>query len=237
MPQAVFITGNSSGLGHGLSEAYLARDWQVYGLSRRGCDGLSGKLHDIRCDLNNQSEIVPAMTTLLAGVQQLDIVYLNAGIFGELSRISDITQKQLDQIMNINVWANKFILDWLLSSDITVKQVIAISSGAALSAHKGWTCYSLSKTALNKLMELYATEFTFTHFTSLAPGLMDTAMQDYLCDEEHIIKNDFPVLEKFRTARGTGTMPSPQVAALSIIAVAPRLLNLPSGSYADIRTV
>ena len=84
-------------------------------------------------------------------------------------------------------------------------------------------------------MELYATEFTFTHFTSLAPGLMDTAMQDYLCDEEHILKNDFPVLEKFRKARGTDAMPSPLVAAESIIAVTPQLLNLPSGGYADIR--
>ena len=30
------------------------------------------------------------------------------------------------------------------------------------------------------LIALYADEFPNTHFTALAPGLIDTAMQDYL---------------------------------------------------------
>jgi len=35
-PPKVFITGNSSGLGRGLSDASLDRGWEVYGVSRRG---------------------------------------------------------------------------------------------------------------------------------------------------------------------------------------------------------
>lgn len=237
MQQTVFITGNSSGLGYGLSEGYLDQGWRVYGLSRRGCLGLDGDLHDIECDLNERHSIAPALVNLLAGVSQLDVVYLNAGIFGELNRITDITLEQIERIMNINVWANKIILDWLFSSDISVKQVIAISSGAAVSASKGWACYSLSKVTLHKLIEHYATEFTDTHFCSLAPGLVDTAMQDYLCDDEGILIDQFPALQKFREARGTDMMPSPLTAAKSIIALTSSLLKLPSGRYADIRKI
>ncbi len=237
MLQSVFITGNSSGLGYGLSGEYLARDWRVYGLSRRGCHGLSGDLHDRQCDLNNQPGIKPALASLLGDVQQLDIVYLNAGVLGGLNKITDITLEQLNQVMNVNVWANKLILDWLLTSDIHIKQVVAISSGAAISASKGWGCYSLSKIALNKLIELYATEFEDTHFISLAPGLVDTAMQDYLCDEDGVLKKEFPAVKKFRQARGTVNMPSAEQAARSIIEIVPQLMKLPSGSYADIRTM
>ena len=43
----LLITGNSSGLGYGLTEEYLSRGYAVYGLSRRGCQGLDGKLADV----------------------------------------------------------------------------------------------------------------------------------------------------------------------------------------------
>ncbi|MFT5133653.1 MAG: benzil reductase ((S)-benzoin forming) [Gammaproteobacteria bacterium] len=237
MQAKVFITGNSSGLGYSLSEAYLAEAWQVYGLSRRGCEDLGGDLHDIKCDLNNLDEIPAAMATLFAHVQELDLVYLNAGVLGELTRIIDITQKQLTQIMNVNVWSNKVIVDWLLNSNIRVKQIVAISSGAALSANKGWGCYSLSKIALNKLMELYAEEYTDTHFCSLAPGLVDTAIQDYLCDKSGVLRDEFPGVKKFREARGSAAMPSAKQVAKSVMRIAPRLMKLRSGSYADIRTM
>jgi benzil reductase ((S)-benzoin forming) len=237
MQQSVFITGNSSGLGLGLSEEYLARGWQVYGLSRHGNPDLSGDLHDIQCDLNNQSEIVPALNSLLVNVRQLDIVYLNAGIFGELKRLVDITQEHLERVMNINIWANKIITDWLLASDIKTTQIIAISSGAAISANKGWGAYSLSKVSLNKLMALYAVEYGETHFCALAPGLVDTAMQDYLCDESGELRKEFPGLNKFREARGTDLMPTPREVAKSIASVTPRILKIPSGSFADIRTM
>ena len=237
MQQNILITGNSSGLGYGLTEAYLTQGSTVYGLSRRGCANLSGKLHDVHCDLSKHDQIALALQILLDNVEKLDVVYLNAGIFGELTHIADFKPEQLNRIMDINVWENKFILDWLLSNTIRITQVIAISSGAALSANKGWAGYSLSKIALNKLIEHYATEFTSTHFIALAPGLIDTAMQDYLCDETLELGDEFPGLEKFRQARGTETMPSPRRVAQSIIDILPSLQKLPSGGFTDLRNL
>ena len=237
MARKVLITGNSSGLGYGLSEACLLEDDEVYGLSRRGYPRTADKIHDVSCDLEREEQIAPALDQLLQGEQHLDLVFLNAGIFGELTRIRDISLQQLERIMKINVWANKFVIDWLFEQNIKVDQVIAISSGAAVSANKGWGCYSLSKIALNKLMELYATEYYETHFTSLAPGLVDTAMQDYLCDDEEERVREYPLLEKFRQARGTDVMPQPLEAAQKILAKTSYLLSLASGTFVDIRKI
>ena len=237
MSKTVLITGNSSGLGHGLTTACLERGWEVYGMSRRGSNISAGKLHDVTCDLARSQDIVPALTSLLDGVERLDMVFLNAGVFGELRLLTETSRDQLDEVMEVNVWANKTILDWLLTGGPQPGKVIAISSGAAISAYPGWGPYSLSKVALNKLMALYANEYPRVHFISLAPGLVDTAMQEYLCNQDDETNSSYPLLEKFRTARGTPAMPTPKTTAENIISALPELGKLDSGSYADIRTL
>lgn len=237
MQKTALITGNSSGLGYALTEQYLQQNWHVYGLSRRGCHGLKGDLDDIQCGLENHENITPALEKLLGKVKHLDLVILNAGILGEIRHIRTTPLNDIQQIMDINVWANKLILDWLLNKAISVEQVIAISSGAAVNGNKGWSGYSLSKATFNMLTRLYAVECPDTHFIALAPGLIDTAMQDYLCDEDKLSTEDFPSLAKFRQSRGTENMPSPEQTAKNIIKLIPTLRQYDSGAFADIRTL
>ena len=90
-------------------------------------------------------------------------------------------------------------------NDRTIDQVIAISSGASQSGSRGWNGYSLSKAALNMLVKLYAGERPETHFTSLAPGLIDTAMQDYLTNLPE--DSRYAPLEVLKAAKGTPKMP------------------------------
>lgn len=233
----LFITGNSSGLGHGLSAAYLRRGWEVYGISRRGCEGLQGGLHDIRCDLSDMEALPVAMEALLGDCRQLDLVILNAGILGRIADLSDTPLSQIKQVMDINVWSNKQLLDWLLQADIGIAQIVLISSGAAVNGNRGWGAYSLSKAALNMLGMLYAHEFADSHIISLAPGLVDTAMQDYLCDDSRSDADLFPSLNKLRAARNTPQMPTAVEAGEMIADIVPGLLNYPSGSFLDVRTI
>ena len=153
-----FITGNSSGLGEGLSSTLLSQGYQVYGCSRRGCH-LTGNIEDIRCDLTDFDSIAIALEQLLGNLNSLDLVILNAGILGQLKDMSATSIGDLQTIMDINVWSNKFILDWLLKSDIRIKQILLMSSGAAVLGNKGWGGYALSKATLNMLGRLYAHEF------------------------------------------------------------------------------
>ncbi|MDH3638778.1 MAG: alcohol dehydrogenase, partial [Gammaproteobacteria bacterium] len=97
--------------------------------------------------------------------------------------------------------------------------------------------YSLSKATLNMLAKLYAHEFSDTHIAAFAPGLIDTAMQDYLCDERNVDAQRFPSVTKLRKARGTENMPTPSRAADLIAACLPELKHHPSGVFLDIRSM
>lgn len=237
MSRTVLITGNSSGLGHGLTEVYLDKGWEVYGVSRRGCTDLPGKLKDIRCDLTDYEAVPLALETLLMGIGHLDVVILNAGILGKMQDMADSSLADIQQVMDANVWSNKVLLDWLLKSGIRIDQIVLISSGAAINGNRGWGAYALSKATLNMLTQLYAHEFPHTHLAALAPGLVDTAMQDVLCDPAQVDEQQFPSVAKLRAARETPAMPKPRDAGQLIADAIPGLKQLPSGSFADIRTL
>jgi len=232
------ITGNSSGLGRAFSESLLQQGGEVYGFSRRGCDITHSNLHDARIDMGDLDQLHAGLSRLLEGVTHLDCVILNAGILGEIEPMQSLDIQRLKKLMDINVWSNKLLLDYLFAQSVRVDQVVAISSGAAVNGNKGWGAYSLSKATLNMLIKLYAAEVPDTHFISLAPGLVDTRMQDYLCDPQQVDEQSFPSVKKLRAARGTEAMPTAQAAAKNMLAGLPRFKNeLASGSFVDMRSL
>jgi NAD(P)-dependent dehydrogenase (short-subunit alcohol dehydrogenase family) len=230
----VLITGNSSGLGLGLSEVLLAHGYKVFGCSRRGCK-LAGDIVDIQCDLTEFDTITQKLEQLLQGVETLQLVVLNAGILGEIKHISEASLDELQQIMDINLWPNKIILDWLLQSAIKVDQILLLSSGAAVLGNKGWSGYALSKCALNMLGRLYAHEFPNTHIASIAPGLIESSMMEYLCTQGD--SNEYPALKRLQQARREGAVLLPVQGAERILETLSRLKEYESGSYIDLRQI
>ncbi|WP_437186283.1 SDR family NAD(P)-dependent oxidoreductase [Planctomicrobium sp. SH668] len=232
----VLITGISSGIGLGLAKEYLTRGWTVYGISRNAPDlGKKVDFHFAHCDLSREKEIAPSLRRLFPERQPLDLVVLNAGILGPFGDLQEQELADMQRVMQVNLWANKSILDVLFSLADPISQIVLMSSGASQRALRGWGGYAISKAALNMFTELAATERPETHFCALAPGLVDTAMQDQLCSLPPDAR--YPGLQKLRLARGTSTMPDSTE-------IAPRLANIinelpklvPSGKYADIRT-
>jgi len=231
--KTAFITGTSSGFGRGLAEYLSRQDWRVCGCSRRGCD-----LPDVRdriCDLTDYDSLPADLSALLSDIATLDLVVLNAGILGEISNLTEIPLEDLKQVMEVNLWANKAVMDWLHAWGRPIGQIVMISSGAAVLGNKGWGGYALSKAALNMLARLYAHEFTQTHITAVAPGIIDTAMMDHLCEDADA--ETFPALQRLRQARGTDAIPGPLAAAERLISILPRLKDWPSGSFVDIREI
>lgn len=234
MQNTIYITGVSSGLGYGLTKAYLSQGALVYGCSRREPEDLiSQGLRFQAIDLSDADAGETLLNEQIQGVQHFDIVILNAAKLGKIRDMQDVSLSDLRETMEINLWANKWLLDVLFSHNRIVKQIVAISSGASQSGSRGWNGYSLSKAALNMLVKLYAGERPETHFTSFAPGLVDTAMQDYLTN---LPEDDrYPPLTTLKAAKGTDRMPDGETCARKLIDAFPKLLQLESGGYADIR--
>ena len=230
----IFISGVSSGLGYGLAKVYLEMGYKVYGCSRREPKDLVEQgLHFAGIDLNDSVAGKRSFCKLINDVPNFDLVILNAGKLGQIRDMKETSLEDLRETMEINVWSNKWLLDCLFVDERSVKQVVAISSGASQSGSRGWNGYSLSKSALNMLIKLYAGERSQTHFTSLAPGLIDTAMQDYLTNLPHDPR--YKPLDILKAAKGTEIMPDGETCARRLIEVFPELLQVESGSYVDIR--
>jgi benzil reductase ((S)-benzoin forming) len=232
-PRAL-ITGVSAGLGLALAEYLLEQGWSVYGLARRTPQSLdSADFHFRAVDLADFERASAATLHLLEFAPRLELVVLNAGALGPISDIKDVSIAEMQSVVDVNLWANKAVLDALFLHGRQVHQVIAISSGASVNPVRGWNAYGVSKAALNMFVQLYALETPGTHFVSLAPGLVDTAMQERLFWNVDFTK--FPGLLRLKEARGTDQMQSPAAAARRIFHSLPKLRTLPSGVYVDIR--
>ena len=234
--KTILITGVSRGLGHGIALASLNRGDVVLGLGRSTAPDLESLpgFHFARADVADGSECVAALEMLLRDRNKLDCIILNAGVLGPIADLRDQPDDTMKEVMAVNVWANKTLLDLLLSRDLSIAQIVAVSSGASINGNRGWGGYSISKAALNMLVKLYANEQPDIHFCALAPGLVDTSMQEQIRALPD--NNPFPSVTRLKEACGTDAMPGPTIAGQQFLKAVDRLPGLvESGSFADIR--
>lgn len=229
----IFITGTSSGIGHGLALHYLNDGHKVFGVSRRSpSELLKHELYKHQnMDLNNL-EAIDSLKSLFAEELKIDLAILNAGVLGRIQDLKDTTTDELKSIMHTNLWSNKALIDFLVSN-YKMGTMVAMSSGASVNGSRGWGGYSLSKASLNMLMKLYASENDDTNFYAFAPGLVDTALQDYLCEE--VDEEKFTSAQRLKAARNTEHMPNPREAGPILAKAIAQLSRYDSGSFVDIR--
>jgi len=228
MQKNVFITGCSSGLGLALTQLYLKKSYKVYGTARR-----MPKINDKnfifeRCDLKETKSIAQALTSFIQKEKKWECVYLNAGILGKIDLMNNLSINDFEEVMNVNVYANKILLDIFCS--LEVKTIIATSSGASVNAFLGWSTYCMSKSSLNMLLSLYALEMKDSTLLAVAPGIIDTAIR------KSILKLDD---EKFPSAKiiKNSLAFSKEEAALRFDQVFVNSNEYRSGSFLDVREI
>ncbi|MDQ7047355.1 MAG: SDR family NAD(P)-dependent oxidoreductase [Sulfurovum sp.] len=193
----ILITGVGSGLGEALVDAYLQNGDTVHAIGQKLLPKFDHHLHFFFFPYD-MSETFMLQSTLTEFLSQrsFDIVILNAGVLGEIQTLSNTDLSDIQKVMDVNVWANKELIDTLSKHAQFVGQIIGISSGAAVNGSKGWGAYSLSKSALNMLLNVYAKELPNIHFTALAPGIIKTPMTDHIIKE--VNDQDFPLCKNVK---------------------------------------
>ncbi len=225
-----FITGIGSGLGKALVSEAIERGYEVYALSRRLPEELRGKVNFVRCDLEELENVKTAVYSLLGNLNRIDIVILNAGILGKFGDMRDVSLQEMNRVMNVNLWANKLILDSLMELGVEINQIVGISSGAAVNCNRGWNAYSISKASFNCLLKLYSREMDKTHITALAPGLVLTPML------EEVMAQDDTLYTSIKRIRESSKR-TPEEAARLLFDIFPKLLSFESGSFLDVRKI
>ena len=229
----VFISGVSSGLGQALAEWALDAGATVWGVSRRQPEPLIARgLRWMELDLQSVEGREKAVRETFGEVVRWEVVWLNAGMLPPMADMRETPLATMREVMEVNVWGQKWLLDQLLMEAETVGSVVAISSGASQSGSRGWNGYAVSKAALNMLIKLYAVECPEVHFAALAPGMVESAMQDYL---QGVHDARFATLDRHRAAQQTPTMQTATLAAKRCWEAVPHLRQVASGSYANLR--
>lgn len=229
MKKNILVTGSSSGLGFALVKLYLDKGYNVYGISRKKPAIKHKNFHFIQCDLSKTDKIKRKLKSRLKNIKSFNRVYLNAGMLGDIKAMSKLHLNTLREVMDLNVYANKEIIDILKT--INVKKIIAISSGASKNGSFGWGAYSLSKSSLNMLINLYAKEMPKTKLFAIAPGVIETQMTDIIR-----FKIDD---KKFTSAKilKEGKIQKPKQAAKRLHKVSKKINKIPSGSFLDVREI
>jgi len=229
--QNVLITGIGSGIGEALAREYLEQGYQVYAIGRSFPKMLDAHPHFFffPYDLSKTFMLKDTIKDFVKG-HSFELAILNAGVLGDIQTLQQTELSHIKEVMELNVWANKELID-TLSSFATVRQIVGISSGASVNGSKGWGAYSLSKSGLNMLLNVYAKELPDIHFTALAPGVIETSMVQHIIDDvDDII---FPSAKKLKE----GHIQTPGEAAKLLIHTFPKLLDYESGSFLDVRTM
>jgi len=227
----ILITGVSSGLGEALAAKYLENGDTVYAIGKTIPKKLDHYPHFFFFPYD-LSETFMIQSTLKEFLQHrsFDIVILNAGLLGDIKTLSQTDLMDAKAVMEVNVWANKELID-TLQAHAQVKQIVGISSGAAVNGSKGWGAYALSKAGLNMLLSVYAKELPEIHFTALAPGVIRTPMVEHIIEE--VDDTLFPSAKRLKE----NPIQTAEEAAKNLIAIFPQLLDYESGSFLDVRTI
>ncbi len=229
----VLITDTSSGFGNALAREFLETGATVYGISPRPNDPLNSyaNYHHLTHSLKQLDELRLQLSNFVGSVKELDLVILNAGMIPEFNDIRKTPIEKISTVMNVNLLANKLIIDTLLERVPDIYQIVAISSGTAINGDRGWNAYAISKAALNTLMKLYAREVPETHFSAIEPGIVDGVWDEGISrvpDDTYQQVNGLNI-------NLNGRITNPEYAANYLVEAMGIVLQEESGTYTEVK--
>lgn len=238
----VLITGVSSGIGRALALLMLSEGYRVWGISRRVPEDLitKDKFQHASIDLAlGESAVLDIARWLIKENQLRSILYLflNAGRFSQrIANLNHVSLESIQSVMNVNVWANKLILDTFLNAGVHIDTCVVSSSIAGVRARAGNSAYALSKATLNMLIKQYAIEHPEIFFAVLGLCNVHTSLSHQISTLP--LEGNFPEIESLRTrgiSPGYLVTPHERAHHINLLLKSGIQNHVTSGEFAEIR--
>lgn len=236
----LIITGGSSGIGKAIAQKYSSENYAVISISRS--KAFTVNYQQIIADLSSTSSTIEAIHAAFSNLN-LEIISSitfvnNAGGLGEINTLGNLDSEKIQDIIQLNtttplVLANEFIR---FTKNLTCKkQIINISSGAAVNPYQGWSIYCASKAAIEMMTKTIATEqnevSNGVKCIAIKPGVVDTNMQIQI---RKTPQSDFKDVKRFVELKENNKLYSPEFVANRIYQI--DIQNqLENGAIIDIR--
>ncbi len=182
----VIVTGAASGVGKELTKQLLSKgafvaalDINEENLKLLKDELKTDKLKIYVVDVSNSESIANFKNAFDKDFDKLDILINNAGIIQPFVHVSDLDDKTINRVMNINFFGPLNLIRAFLKDLIDDKKehfIVNVSSMGGFFPFPGQTIYGSSKAALKILTEgLYAElKDTDIHTMVVLPGAMNT---------------------------------------------------------------
>ncbi len=235
------VTGTTKGIGAALRDV-LAADPNNLVITLSRAPTTTAPPLNIRLDVSDLAAIKPAFAEAIAytgsGHFEHAVLINNAGVVSPVGAFNQINAADTGRNLLVNV-AAPMILSQLFANSLREhtrqRLIVNISSGAAKRAIAGWSAYCAAKAALEMATRVAALEASANDPTlsicSLAPGVVDTAMQGLI---RETTESEFPDVARFRAMKADGVLRDAHDVAREIVAL---IVNgkLTNGGNFDIR--
>ncbi|MBT4881351.1 MAG: SDR family NAD(P)-dependent oxidoreductase [Flavobacteriales bacterium] len=213
MNKVALITGTGGGIGKATAELLLKEGYLVYGYSR------TNKINHpnftfTKIDL---SDLAQVNDLTFPTINTDDVLLINNA--ATIGTIVPFDKKQSIDIIkeyNLNLVAPTILCrKFITTYPDDKKLLINIGSGAANSPIQSWSTYCATKSALDMLTEVIATEqHDNLEVFSVHPGVVDTNMQKEIRNSD---PKSFPLLSKFTAYHNNNELETTTIAAQKLL--------------------
>ena len=215
----LIITGGSNGIGKAIAEKYTLENHTVFSISRSKATNVS--YYQIKADLSNISEAINAIHTVFSKIDLNTISSItllnNAGSLGEIHTVGSLDSEKIQQTIQLNTTTPLVVSNEIIKFTKKLdckKQIINISSGAAINPYSGWSVYCTSKAALDMTTRVIATEQNEikngVKCVAIYPGVVDTNMQTAI---RKTTEAEFKNVQRFKDLKNNNELYSPEFVA------------------------
>ena len=203
--KVVVVTGGSRGIGAEIVKFLAKLGYKVilnYNKSESYAQDVKKELSNVdifKADVSKKGEANALIDFVIKKYGRIDVLINNAGI-SQTKLFTEITDEEWNNIINTNLNSAFFCSREAVKNMIHNKRglIINISSIWGITGSSCEVAYSTSKAALNGFTKALAKELGPSNIrvNAIAPGIINTAMNSYLSEDElKNIKEEIP-LEK-----------------------------------------